>query len=112
MTVLDQEFLVSGVAAAGARRQVITAPRRPGHTLVAHRSHPDRRAGLLHRGCRHPDITEVVVLAFVGELLPGEAALDDPKRLKGPAEPLVERNAESAEFLRRRAYPDRQVHPA
>ena len=46
------------------------------------------------------------------EFVSGKAALDDPQRLKGPAEPLVERDPESAEFLRRRAHSDRQVHPA
>ena len=109
---LAQQFLVSGMAAACPRRQVISAPCRPGHALVAHRGHPDWRAGFLHRGCRHADIREIVVFALVAERLSGEAALDDPERLEGPPQPFVERDAEGAELFRGRTNADRQIDPA
>ncbi|HKM71132.1 MAG TPA: hypothetical protein VJX94_13945 [Stellaceae bacterium] len=109
---LAQQLLVFAVAAPSPRRQVIAAPRGPGHTLVAHRGHPDRRAGFLHRGRRHADIGEIVVFALVAERLSSEAALDDPQRLEGPPEPFVERDAEAMELLRGRADADRQIDPA
>jgi len=48
----------------------------------------------------------------VAERLSGEAALDDPERLEGAPEPLVERDSESAEFLDSRTDADRQIDPA
>src|SRR6516225_997825 len=108
---LNQKFLVFGMTAAGAGGQMVAAPCGPGNALVPHRGHPDRRTWFLNRGCRHPHIGELVILALVTEFLSREAALDDPERFEGPSEPFAERDAESAEFLRGRADADREIAP-
>ena len=65
---------------------------------TAHRSDPHRRARLLHRGRRHADIGEIVVLALVAEFLSGKSALDDAKRLKSPPKALVEGDTKVRSF--------------
>src|SRR5215510_13608658 len=81
-----------------AGREAIAAPCSPLGALRAHRGHPDRGIGVLHRFRTECDVVEAEVLPVMTEVVLGEAPLDNRQRLIRAPKGFCGGNAEQVAF--------------